>query len=175
VLYFAALGLGFIFIEVVFIQKLSLFLGHPSYALATTLCTLLISSGIGSLVSKRSWVPAAAGGVAILTLVAAITVGPLFDLLLPWPLAARVLIAAGIVALPGFLMGMPFPNALAAVKAKAPAFVPWAWAINSTATVIGTITSVLLAMFWGFTTVFVCAGVLYLLAAWTGSVILRQR
>ncbi|MBN1135655.1 MAG: hypothetical protein JXM73_03675 [Anaerolineae bacterium] len=175
VLYFTALGLGYIFIEVVFIQKLSLFLGHPSYALATTLCTLLISSGIGSLISRRSWVPAAAGGVAILTLAAALAVGPLFDLLLPWPLAARVVIAAGIVALPGFLMGMPFPNALEAVKAKAPAFVPWAWAINSTATVIGTITSVLLAMLWGFTTVFVCAGVLYLLAAWTGSIILRPR
>jgi SAM-dependent methyltransferase len=172
-LYFTALGLGYIFIEVVFIQKLSLFLGHPSYALATTLCTLLISSGIGSLVSKRSWVPAAAVGVAILTLVAAIAAGRLFNLLLPLPLAARVLIAAGIVALPGFLMGMPFPNTLEAVKAKAPAFVPWAWAINSTATVIGTITSVLLAMLWGFTVVFLCAGMLYLLAAWTGSVILR--
>jgi spermidine synthase len=186
VLYFAALGLGYIFVEVVFIQKLSLFLGHPSYALAVTLCTLLISSGLGSLlggrsddrqssVDRRRRVRLAATGVALLTFAAAVGLDSVYDLLLRWPLALRVLVSVVIVALPGFLMGIPFPTGLADVKAHTPAFVPWAWAINSTATVIGTVTAVMLAMLFGFTIVFVCAGALYLLSAFSGSVAFGPR
>jgi len=186
VLYFAALGLGYIFVEVVFIQKLSLFLGHPSYALAVTLCTLLISSGVGSLFSGRKdntqtemdrgkRVRRATMGVALLTFVAAVGLTPASDLWLHWPLALRILTSVVIVAAPGFLMGIPFPTGLTAVKLRAAAFVPWAWAVNSTATVIGTVAAVLLAMLFGFSTVFVCAGMLYLLAALAGSFAFRQR
>jgi uncharacterized membrane protein YgaE (UPF0421/DUF939 family) len=59
------------------------------------------------------------------------------------------------------------------VKNRAPAFVPWAWAINSTATVIGTVLAVLLAMLFGFTVVFATAGGLYLLAAGSALAYLR--
>jgi spermidine synthase len=185
-LYFSALGLGYILVEVVLIQKLSLFLGHPSYALAVTLCTLLVSSGLGSWASGRGLgsgqtaafrqrIGLATVGVALAVFVAAMLLTFLFDLLLRWPLTARILIGVLVVAAPGFLMGMPFPTGLAAVKDRAPAFVPWAWAINSTATVIGTILAVLLAMLFGFTAVFATAGGLYLSAAGSGLAYLRPR
>lgn len=186
VLYFAALGLGYIFVEVVFIQKLSLFLGHPSYALAVTLCTLLTSSGLGSLLSGRKdqaqtrvdrgrRVRRATLGVALLTFVAAVGLTPTSDLWLHWPQALRILVSIVIVAVPGLLMGIPFPTGLTAVKLRATAFVPWAWAVNSTATVMGTVAAVLLAMLFGFSIVLVSAGVLYLLAALAGSLAFGQR
>ncbi|MEJ2211313.1 MAG: methyltransferase domain-containing protein [Anaerolineae bacterium] len=182
--YFFALGLGYILVEVVLIQKLSLFLGHPSYSLSVTLCTLLAASGLGSWASGRGLrsgqiaafrrrIGLATVGVALAVLVAALALTPLFDLLLRWPLAARIMVGVAVVAVPGFLMGMPFPTGLAAVKDRAPTFVPWAWAINSTATVIGTILAVLLAMLYGFTVVFATAGGLYLLAAGSALIYFR--
>jgi len=51
--YFAALGLGFMFLEICLIQKLTLFLGYPTYSLTVTLFALLVSSGAGSLLSDR--------------------------------------------------------------------------------------------------------------------------
>ncbi len=52
-LYFAALGLGFIFFEVTLIQRLTLFLGYPTYSLTVTLMSILIFTGIGALLSDR--------------------------------------------------------------------------------------------------------------------------
>lgn len=172
IFYFGSLGLGFIFIEVVLIQKLSLFLGHPSYSLAATLCTLLIASGLGSFVSgkklngaskaaARKWVMVAGGLIALITFLFTPGLSLLLNVLLPLPHWLRMVLAVLIVALPGFLMGIPFPVGLAAVKSRALAFVPWAWAINSTTTVIGTVLAVLLAMLYGFTWVFMIAGMLY--------------
>ena len=51
--YFSGLGLGFMFIEIVMMQKMVLFLGHPVYALSVVLAALLASTGIGSLISGR--------------------------------------------------------------------------------------------------------------------------
>jgi hypothetical protein len=165
------LGLAFIFVEVNLIQDLSLVLGHPSYAIATTLGTLLIASGLGSGLSERwgrtelqrgRW---GALGAAILTLVLSLTLKYFSAALLALPLAIRIAVAAGIVAVPGFLMGVPFPAGLSAVKRDHPTFVPWAWAINSVFTVIGTILALLLALGNGFQFVFFVAAALYGLAA----------
>ena len=52
-LYFAALGLGFMFFEITLIQRLMLFLGFPTYSLTVTLASLLIFTGVGALLSAR--------------------------------------------------------------------------------------------------------------------------
>ncbi|MBC8503499.1 MAG: hypothetical protein H8D34_01480 [Chloroflexi bacterium] len=169
--YFASLGLGFIFVEVTLIQKLGLILGHPSYSLAVTLCALLIASGLGSLLSTKVSIPAtkkaalAAICVAVLILFANTTLDKFGELILVQPLAIRVLISSIIVAIPGIFMGIPFPSGLSVVKKIEINFVPWAWGINATFTVIGTILALLLALNYGYGRVLGVSAGLYLLSA----------
>jgi hypothetical protein len=169
--YFLAIGLGYILLEVSLIQKLSLFLGHPSLALATTIGGLLVASALGSLASGR-WKgrPQTLVAISALTVAAlAAAMTPLLllitDRLLGQPLPVRLLVSLALLALPGFFMGVPFPTGLAYVKALFPAFVPWAWGLNATASVSATILGLLIALLVGLNAVFLTAAVLYGVAA----------
>jgi hypothetical protein len=168
VIYFGALGLGFIFVEVLFIQKLSLILGHPSYSLALTLSVLLMSSGIGSLLSTRVKGPLerkaslAALSIALLVLFTNLALDRFGDLFLQQSLPVRLFSSAIVVALPGIFMGIPFPTGLSMVKKVSANFVPWGWGINATFTVIGTILTLIVALASGFQTVLIGAVGLYL-------------
>lgn len=166
--YFSLLGLGFIFVEVTLIQKLTLIVGHPSYALTVTLSSLLVSSGLGSyLSSKIAWpvtrkASLAAIGVAILILITHLILNQFRGEMLSFPLFVRILTAGMAVGLPGILMGVPFPSGLTLVKDVEPNFVPWAWGLNSTFTVMGTILGLLLAMSFGFVLVLGIAAAIYI-------------
>ena len=169
--YFLAIGLGYILLEVSLIQKLSLFLGHPSLALATTIGGLLVASALGSLASGR-WKgrPQTLVAISALTVAAlAAAMTPLLLLiterLLGQPLPVRLLVSLALLALPGFFMGVPFPTGLAYVKTLFPAFVPWAWGLNATASVSATILGLLIALLVGLNAVFLTAAVLYGVAA----------
>jgi SAM-dependent methyltransferase len=169
--FFLAIGLGYILLEVALIQKLSLFLGHPSLALATTIGALLVASALGSLASgnwKGRQKTLLAGSALIVAALAA-GMSPLLhlvtDRLLAQPLILRILITIAIVALPGFFMGIPFPTGLAHVKRLVPAFVPWAWGLNATASVSATILALLIALLMGLNAVFLTAALLYAVAA----------
>jgi hypothetical protein len=169
--YFLALGIGYILIEVNQIQKLSLLLGHPSLAIVFTLSTLLVSSGLGS-ISSGMWnrsAPAKVGFTAVLISVIigveAIIKGSLLDSLISLSLVGRLTVGFILVAVPGFLMGIPFPTGLSLVKQRSSAFVAWAWVINSTGSIMATLLGVLFAVLWGFQFVFIIASVLYLSAA----------
>jgi MFS family permease len=170
-IYFAGLGLGFIFIEVVFLQHFTLFLGQPVYTFAVVLAGLLMFTGLGAhLAGKLS------GGsrqrlrrvipclLAVLAATALLT--PLiFQAALGLSLFLRVLIALAVIAPLGVLLGMPFPTGLRIVGEEAPGLVPWAWGVNGFFTVTGTILALMLAMLVGFLAVLVLAGGCYL-AAW---------
>jgi hypothetical protein len=172
-LYFAAIGLGFILIEVALIQKLILFLGHPTYALTVVVFTLLVSSGLGSAWSERA---AAAGDrrrAAILVATAALAVviaalaAPVRDACILWPLPARAMAAAALVAPLGFLMGVAFPRGLKRLEAAAPGWVRWAWALNAAASVLGSVLAIALALTVGLTATLHTGAALYLCAALT--------
>ncbi len=172
--YFAAIGFAFMFIEIAFIQKFVLFLSHPLYAVAVVLFSFLLFAGIGSAASKRlqGGAPklrhAQALVVAAIALAAALCLG-----LLPWlfqhsmglPDAVRIAISAALIAPLAFFMGMPFPLGLARVEAGDAGLIPWAWAINGCASVTGAVLATLLAIHIGFTAVVVAALVLYGVAA----------
>lgn len=168
--YFILLGVAYIAVEVSLIQKLTLLLGHPSYALAITISTLLASSGAGSLLSgvwraaAKSKVRVATLGTAIGLVLYAFGLSPLFNSLIEFSFPLRLVIAIVAVAVPGFLMGMPFPTGLAEVKRQALPFVPWAWALNSSASVMGTVGALLVAMNSGFRAVLLTAAAMYLLS-----------
>jgi spermidine synthase len=170
--FFTSLGVAYIGVEVSLIQKLALLLGHPGYAMAVTLSALLASSGVGSLLSGRRWafpeknkVRIIAVAIAVCIALSAYGLSRLFERLVFLPMALRLMVAIVVVAVPGFLMGMPFAIGLTAVKRHSAPFVPWAWALNSGATVLGTVGALLLAMTAGFTAVLTVTAGLYLVAA----------
>jgi len=166
-LYFCFLGLGYLIVEVNLIQRLVLFLGHPSYAIAVTLFTLLISSGLGSLWSEKWRLGFTRKIMASTFLVAMLVISEalLFDSVVrafgSLPLWSRTLISIGLIAAPGFIMGIPFPTGMTVIRETRPGFVPWAWAINATASVMATPLSLLLAITRGFLWVFVFSALLY--------------
>jgi hypothetical protein len=166
-LYFACLGLGYIFVEVFLIQKLTLFLGHPAYSIPTVLGGLLIASGLGSLWSgRRAWpattkVRRAVAAIVLLIALHMFVVQPLLLEALDLPLALRVLIAIAVIAPAGFAMGIPFPTMLRTLDTRAPGFVAWAWGINGTASVLASALALLIAATWGYLALATIAALLY--------------
>ena len=168
--YFASLGLGFIFIEVVFLQHFILFLGQPIYTFAVVLAGLLVFTGLGSILSERMGaqprerlnriIPAL---LVLLAVTAALT-PVLFRAELGLPLPARIVLSLAVIAPLGVLLGMPFPTGMSIVSEEAPGLTPWAWGINGFFTVIGTILALILAMILGFSAVLALAGACYLTA-----------
>lgn len=169
-LYFLALGLSFLFLEMAFIQKFILFLGHPLYSIAVVISAFLVFAGLGSGFSAR-WSDKTLKGIAFaVVMIAVIGLSYLFllpgifsrslGLPEPWRIALSILLIAPIA----FFMGMPFPLGLTLLGKKLPQAIPWAWGINGCASVLSSVLAALLALHFGFTVVIVLALVLYLMA-----------
>jgi hypothetical protein len=169
--YFAALGFGYLFVELTLMQKSAIFLGHPTYSIAVTLVALLLASGAGAAFATRQKRPAnevarfGALAIVVLLAVAYFALGRLFSALLPAPFALRVVVLALAMVPLGFAMGMPFPVGLRATSARGDAAVAWALGVNGFSSVVASLLAVPLAMFWGFSAVLGVAIVLYLAAA----------
>ncbi len=165
--YFLLLGLAFLFVEIAFMQKFTLFLGHPLYAIAVVLASFLVFAGAGSAYSTRLGRPAHVAVAGIVGI--AIIYVQLLPLLFGWLIGTadflRILLSVFLVAPLAFFMGMPFPLGLRRVAADAPDFVPWAWGINGFASVVSAVLATLLAIHFGFTAVIVLALLLYIAAA----------
>jgi len=122
-LYFIAIGLGYILVEIALIQRFVLFLGHPTYALTVVVFLMLLSSGVGSVVSRhwlaetlrvRRALAAIVGVVVLYIFLLPRLLGPLVALTFP----SKLLLSAGLLAPLGFLMVMPFPTGLRAIGTK---------------------------------------------------------
>ncbi len=176
--YFSGLGMGFMFLEISTIQKLALFLGHPTYSVTVVLFSFLFFAGMGSRLSGR-W--AENPGKTLLRLrwllpavmlAFLLVLDPLLEAAFSQPLLVRVGIATLVLAPVTFLLGMPFPTGLARLKTLHPPLVPWALGVNGGASVLGSILAVILAMEIGFAAVGALSILLYALAffaATTGS------
>jgi hypothetical protein len=181
--YFLALGLAFLFIEIAFIQRFILFLGHPLYAVAVVLAGFLVFAGLGSAFApklarqvgdlQRGLVKASRLGpiglvvalIAVLALAYLFVLPPLFGWLMPLPDVAKIAVTLLLIAPLAFFMGMPFPLGLAQVASTSEDLVPWAWGINGCASVLSAILATILAIHVGFTAVVAMAVALYLAAA----------
>jgi hypothetical protein len=168
--YFAGLGLGFILIEIVLLQRFTLFLGEPIYTFSVVLAGLLISTGAGSYLANRmqnvscnmlSWSLLA---VVVAILFTSLITPSALSLTLGLPLPLRVIVALVLIAPLGALLGVPFPTGLRLIAKEAPSLVPWAWAVNGFFTVIGSVSAMILAMTFGFAVVHIVAGASYALA-----------
>jgi len=168
-LYFLGLGLGFLLIEISFVQKYVLLLGYPTYSLSVTIFSLLLFAAAGAALAPRGWRRPRRflGTLLALTLVLL----ALEVLALPWirerllatPLTLRILVTA-LLQLPlGLVLGMYFPTGLELLRRREPRLIPWAWAVNGVASVAASVLAVVLAMGIGFSGVAVVAGGVYLI------------
>jgi hypothetical protein len=167
-LYFAGLGLGFILIEIVLVQRFGLFLGYPVYSLSVVLFTMLLASGLGSLAAGRfdrerlgRLLPRALVALCGALLVYAVALPPLLSAGRGLPIATRILVAVVTIAPLGFLMGVPFASGLRRASGESKGLVPWAWAVNGGASVFGSTLTVLVSMTYGFTASFVGGALSY--------------
>jgi hypothetical protein len=169
--YFACLGAGFILVEVALIQQCILFLGHPVYALAVVLFSLLVFSALGSWRSSRIQEGQLVSGVGrtvgllvgILLLYAAILT-PLFQSAVLLPRGARIVATVLLLAPVGLAMGVPMPSGIRLLAADVPDLVPWAWGINGATSVTGSIMALVVALFAGFSQVLLAGSALYVVA-----------
>jgi hypothetical protein len=177
--YFAALGLAFLCIEIAFMQRFSLFLGHPLSAMAVVLGAFLVFAGLGSgytagvLRRAREAAPQHEGrliagavvGIVMVALLYLGLLGPLLQRYLWLPEVVKVVLTLVLIAPLAFAMGMPLPLGLGRVGRQMPALIPWAWGVNGCASVMSAMLATILAIHYGFTIVVVFALALYTLAA----------
>ena len=151
--FFAGIGLGFMFVEISQMQRLIVFLGHPTYSLSVVLFSLLVSSGVGSYLTSRIEVRGATGPAArlLLLLLAVLSV---FGTVSPGILRAfqesttpaRVLLVTAMLFPLGLFMGMAFPLGMRLASGRAPALTPWLWGINGATSVCASVLAIVIAL-----------------------------
>ena len=165
-LLFAALGFGYLTLEVLMIQQAQRVVGRPVLAATLTVATFLVASGLGSLIARpRRGLFAA---ILILTL-AAVAATEWLARSGQGSMTVRATIAALAMTPLAFAMGMPFPLALRAVSLRAPALVPWAWGVNGFLSVLAGPLATFLALTGGYQAVLAVGLVSYAVAGWVHS------
>jgi hypothetical protein len=168
-IFFAAIGLGYLSMEIVLIQFFVLFLGFPTYSLTVVLFSLLLFTGIGALVSSRWRRPRRAlmANLAILCALlaaSAVWLEPWLRSMISLPFASRVAVSVGLLAPLGLTAGAAMPIGLKRFAADHPTGVAWAWGINGIASVLGSVLAVFLAITWGYSIAAFTAAGCYLIA-----------
>lgn len=169
--YFSLIGLAYMFIEITLIQKFILFLGQPIYSAGVIIFSLLFSSSLGSYFSFRF----INGNIVkklrkcILLCSVLLAVNPpflkvLFDRFGGLSLTWKIPLSLVIIFPLGFLMGFPFPTGCRKLKAVSAHIIPWAWASNAFASVIGSVAALLTAYICGYSCVLWTGSGLYILA-----------
>ena len=170
--FFACLGGAFMLIEVALLQRFVLLLGHPVYSLTVTLFSLLLGTGLGSVVSRR--IPdtsvrraavVACVAVACVALVWGTALPAIVQYAISWALPLRIALAVGLMMPAGMLMGIPLPAGVRLLSATQPELVPWAWGMNGALSVLGATLAVFVAMNWGFSVTLLCGAIVYAIAA----------
>jgi len=153
--FFAAIGLGFLIVEIVYIQRFVLFLGFPTYALSVVIFSLLVFTGAGSLLSTRAGDPRRALTLALglacgLIAVSAYALQPLLRALIDLPFEARIGVAIALLAPLGLTLGMAMPIGLRRLAELHPEGVAWAWGINGVTSVLASALGIAVAITFGF-------------------------
>ena len=168
--YFAALGVGFILIELALLQKLILLMGNPTMTFALLLFTLLMSSGAGSLLSSRiaknnmKNLVFVIGGIAGLGILYVLFLTPIIYSTIAEPFEVKAAVSIAILAPIGFLMGMPLPTGMRLLKVHRPDYIPWMWAVNGAFSVLGAVLAIALGIMYGSSLAMVLGILIYLIA-----------
>jgi hypothetical protein len=165
--YFSLIGAGFMFLEIGFMQRLSVFLGHPIYALGILLFTLILSAGLGSYVSERM-VPRRTKTLLLLPILMVLAIG-LEHLailaattgMITAPLLLKIVVSITLIAPAGILMGFFFPTGMRLLRRHAGDDTPWFWALNGVFGVLSSALAVFFSIYIGITTNFAVSAACY--------------
>ncbi|MCH7940332.1 MAG: hypothetical protein IID13_11405 [Candidatus Marinimicrobia bacterium] len=173
-LYFGAIGGGFMFLEILLIQKMVLVLGDPLFAVSAVIAALLVFAGVGSMLSGRLPLPdhlLVSGGAGLVILMLGALVGGLSfwaSVWATWGTVSRFVMVTAALAPLALVMGVFFPAGIRRLEtADAQALIPWAWGINGLVSVVTTPVATLVALNMGFRVVGLLGIGCYLLAAVT--------
>jgi hypothetical protein len=171
-LYFAGIGLGFMLVEFSQLQRLSTFLGHPTYALAVVLFSLLLFSGLGSMLVERVIRPdrprsllVPVGVLLAVLVVFGMITDSVTDAAAAGTTPVRISVAVGLLAPLALLMGMPFSIGMGAASRHAGAPTAFLWGINGATSVVASVLGALVAMFFGISITFAGGFLAYAAAA----------
>jgi spermidine synthase len=180
-LYFALIGAGFMWVQIPLVQRFSVYLGHPTYAVAVVLFSMILAAGAGSLASdrlqierRRGWLAGVPLAIAALLGAATLALQPVIDATLHLELAARCAIAVAMTAAPAFWMGTCLPFGLRLVRRLSEPALPWMWGINGACGVLAAVSAVAISMSWSIDANLALAGVCYALLAVPGTALARR-
>ncbi len=165
--YFLGLGLGFLLIEISFVQKYVLLLGYPTYSLSVTIFSLLVFAALGAALSRFGWKYPRGFLLGLLLTTVAFVVAEVWtlplirDRFLASSLSTRVLVTVLLQFPLGTCLGMYFPTGLELLRRSDPSLIPWAWAVNGIASVASSVLAVILGMSIGFSGVALVAAGIY--------------
>jgi len=168
--YFIFTGAGYVVLQVALITRMVLFLGQPTRALTVVVFSMLVASAAGSYTSRRLAGHSGQSLGGILGLAALLIAGlaVVASVLLPkgmgWAGWMRAATIVTLVAPPGYLLGMAFPAGMQRLAEIHPGALRWAWALNSSASVLGSVLAVALGMYLGLRETMLLAAVLYVAA-----------
>jgi hypothetical protein len=173
-LYFACLGAGYLLVEIPLLQRLALPLERPVFALAVTLFTLLLSSGLGSYVSPRFTLRRSLLALVGVLIATNIVLPAIVPISLAWPLGTRMILFTALLIPCGLLMGVPFASGLRILHESAPGSTPWAWAVNGAVSGLSGVAAALISLDAGFSVTFYIGALAYF-GAWFTVPGLRKR
>jgi hypothetical protein len=170
--FFLCIGAGFVYVELALVQHFVMYLGHPVYALSTVLVALLLSTGLGSLLTARIGLARAARSararallLAAALVLYALFLGRLLGALVSFPFVLRLAVTLVLLGPLGLLLGSQTPLGVRITDARAAELLPWCWGLNGVASVVATAVGMLAAMHAGFSSLLIVGAATYLAAA----------
>ncbi len=167
--YFAMIGVGYMLIQIPFLQRFSVYLGHPTYTFAIILFSMICFTGIGSFASDRFPVARRPRVLMLPVVIGTVVLGliwviqPMMDATIQLGLAVRSLLVITCTAPVAVLLGFCFPVGIDLVGRLSPNATAWMWGVNGAAGVLASIAAVAISMWLGIHVNLLIAGLLYLL------------
>ncbi|MCH2173913.1 hypothetical protein MK489_24295 [Myxococcota bacterium] len=166
--YFALIGLGFMFVQIPLIQRYSVYLGHPVYAVAVILFSMILATGAGSLISDRiplersfRWAAGFPLSIALLLVLNVSTLQWIIDTTIQFGLLARCAIVVLVVSVTALPLGFCFPLGLRLVRRISDDATPWMWGVNGACGVLATVSAVAISMWGGIDVALLVAALFY--------------
>lgn len=165
--YFIMIGVGFMFAEITLMQVMSMFLGHPVYGLGIVLFSLILSTGLGSMLSEKFplattrrivvWSLLLMGYLIVLALNIHTVLADFTRADILW----RIAICTGLIFPCGLMMGYGFPTGMTLINRYSTRMTTWFWAVNGAAGVVASALAILISIGWGLDKTMILAGVVY--------------